>query len=139
MNARTFALYGGIVFLAIGFLSFIPGLEGTYDNLIRLDMNVSYARFLGLFPMNLYNKGALMTFGIVGIMVSREEKIIHCIHFAKAVFIAMVPLAILGLIPATQTLFGQWPLYGAEAGAHAFFGLLGGYFGFIENRSQRTV
>ncbi len=139
MNARKFALYGGIVFLTIGFLSFIPGLEGTYDNLIRLDMNVSYARFLGVFPMNLYNKGALMTFGIIGIMVAREEKLIHSIHFARAVFLAMVPLAILGMIPATETLFGQWPLYGAEAAAHAFFGLIGGYFGFVQARVQKTL
>ena len=38
--------------------------------------------------------------------------------------------AILGAIPATHTLFGFWPLYGADILVHGIFAILGAYYGY---------
>lgn len=39
--------------------------------------------------------------------------------------------AALGVIPATKTGFGYWPLWGNEAAFHALNAAVGGYFGFV--------
>ena len=136
MNARKFAHYGGILFFAMGLISLIPAFDGSRQNLIPLDVDLSYARFLGIFPMNVFNKAALIVFGIGGIMAAQDRDLHTSIQYARAVCLAMVPLAILGLFPATQTLGGYWPLYGSEALAHGIFGLIGGYFGFVQHSKR---
>lgn len=50
------------------------------------------------------------------------------ITWSKWVFFVMGPLAALGLIPATQTLLGLMPLYGAEVATHGAYALIAVYF-----------
>jgi hypothetical protein len=40
-------------------------------------------------------------------------------------------LAILGLIPATNTMFGLVPIYGNDVWLHAGTALIAAYFGFV--------
>jgi hypothetical protein len=42
----------------------------------------------------------------------------------------MGALAILGIIPQTNTLGGYYPLFGANIAVYAIFAVLGAYFGF---------
>lgn len=133
MHPRKFALIGGIVMLALGALSLIPALyqyPGAY--LPALNVETSYGLFLGIFPMNIFNKVALLIFGIAGILASRRPttSLPASISWSRWVFVAMGALAILGLIPQTNTLYGYWPLFGAEVWSHAIFAVLGAYFGF---------
>ena len=133
MQPRKFALFGGIVMLALGLLAFIPQFSPISQfSLLPLDTNTAYGAFLGFIPMNVFNKMALILFGAVGILVSGFEytSLPRSIQFSKAVFWVMGIAAILGLIPATQTLFGFWPLYGADVAVHALFAALGAYYGF---------
>lgn len=134
MNARNYAMYGGLLFLAMGVISLIPGIQGTTNDLIPLDVNLTYAKFLGLFPLNIFNKIALIAYGVFGILAARKEDLKASIYFCRAVCLGMIPLSILGMFPATQTLGGLWPLYGNEVISHGIFGLIGGYFGFVESR-----
>ncbi|MBL7544490.1 MAG: DUF4383 domain-containing protein [Bdellovibrionaceae bacterium] len=135
MNARKYALWGGIAMLAMGLISMIPNLVGSTEGLPTLLIETSYGRFLNLFPMNILNKVALMAFGIWGILVSQDSirAMEGSITFSKTVFYVMGVLAILGLIPQTNTLFGYWPLFGGEIFVHAIFALLGGYVVFSKN------
>ncbi len=137
MSTRKFALFGGIIMLLIGGLSLLPMLTQHPDTLPALKVTISYDLFLGFFPMNIFNKIALLLFGAAGILASRATSFFVPLSYARIVFLVMAPLAILGLIPATSTLFGYWPLFGGEIVGHGVFGLLGAYFGYVAPANLR--
>ena len=64
MNAKNFALVGGIVMLVIGALSLIPAFTGLAFGLPLLKIETSYGLFLGIFPLNIVNKAILIGFGL---------------------------------------------------------------------------
>lgn len=132
MDPRKFALYGGLVMLAIGVIAMIPALVGSADGLPPLQLENSYGLFLNLFPMNIVNKVVLILFGVAGIAAANAKgtNLPASIKYSRVVFFAMAALAVLGLIPQTSTLFGYWPLFGGEVIAHGVFALLGAYFGY---------
>lgn len=141
MDPKRFALIGGTTMLTMGAASFIPQLSTPprKAHLPRLKVKTSYGKFLGLFPLNVFNKTALCLFGIAGIVASRARSDRPARLYAKAVAISMGPLAILGLIPRTKTLFGVWPLFGAEVVTHGTFAAMGARAGFSNGhaRAQR--
>lgn len=124
MKTRNFALYGGILMLILGVVALIPGLEGSAASLPALKVNTSYGDFFGVFPMNIFNKLALITFGVAGIAVSRADLFGPSVKYAKVVFGVMGVLAVLGLIPATSTLGGYLPLFDGEVASHGIFALI---------------
>jgi hypothetical protein len=132
MRPQRFALIGGIVMLAMGVLALIPAFSIYTTYLPPLYFEASYGLFLGIFPMNILNKVVLIGFGVWGILASEAKGtgLPASISFSRWVFVVMGIAAILGLIPQTSTLGGNWPLFGAEVGVHAVFALLGAYFGF---------
>lgn len=135
MNAKKFAYWGGLVMLAMGVFSLIPGLVGSTEGLPALFVETSYGRFLNIFPMNIFNKVALILFGIAGLMVSQTS--IHSItksrFYSRIVFYLMGTLAIFGLFPQTNTMFGYWPLFGAEVFAHGALASIGAYCTFSKS------
>lgn len=134
-SSKTFALVGGAAMLGMGIASFIPQLSVSprAAALPRLEIETSYGKFLGLFPLNVFNKVALTLFGAAGIAASRMDSERPARLYARAVAFAMGPLAVLGAIPQTRTLFGTWPLFGAEVAAHGTFAALGALTGFRKN------
>lgn len=132
MHPQRFAMFGGILMLVMGLVSLIPSLAGSAMDLPPLLNETSYGLFLGFFPMNVFNKIALIAFGIAGIVASRMKgtELPSSIRYSRIVFFAFGLLAILGLIPQTNTLFGYWPLFGGEVVAHAAFALVGAYYGY---------
>ncbi|MBC7421167.1 MAG: DUF4383 domain-containing protein [Bdellovibrio sp.] len=132
MFPKRFALTGGIIMLAIGIISLIPQMVGSIQGLPALNLEQSYGLFLGLFPMNILNKVTLIVFGLAGIYSASKKftDLPASIKFSRYVFGVMGALAILGIIPQTNTLFGYVPLFGNEVWAHAAFAVLGAYFGF---------
>jgi hypothetical protein len=137
MKAKDFARVGGILMLGMGATALaFPRLSRPPRDagLPPLRVETSYGKFVDLFPLNIFNKSALIAFGIAGILSSSLEKRDRPLStfYSRAVFYAMAPLAILGAIPQTRTLFGLWPLYGGEVGTHGLFAALGAYFGFTE-------
>jgi hypothetical protein len=136
MNARKFALAGGASMLAMGLTSLaFPTLSQSprEAGLPLLRVKKSYGKYLGLFPLNIFNKSALTVFGLAGILSyladQRGGRPVTT-YYSRTVFFAMAPLAVMGAIPKTRTLFGLWPLFGGEVVAHGLFAALGGYFGF---------
>lgn len=132
MFPRKFALYGGLVMFLIGAISLIPALAGTADGLPALQNENSYGLFLGLFPMNICNKMALMLVGLGGIAsaTSTYTSLPASIWFSRAVLYLFGAAAILGILPETNTLYGYWPLFGGEVWLHGIFAAVGGYFGY---------
>lgn len=133
MHPRRFALIGGILMLVMGVLAFVPALSRDAGIVLpALKVTNSYGAFLGFFPMNIFNKIALIGFGAAGIFAATRAatSLPASIRWSRIVFAVMGVLAILGMIPATNTLFGYWPLFSGEIVAHGVFAVLGAYFGY---------
>jgi len=128
---KTFALIFGIIFLAVGAAGFIPGLHqpGAVQPPAELTMNHGEAMLLGLFPVNTLHNIAHLLFGVWGLLSARSVGAAR--GYFRGVAIGYGLLTILGLIPATQTLFGLVPLHGNDIWLHAVLALAGAYFGFI--------
>jgi len=107
-------------------------MRGSVLSLPPLMNETSYGLFLGFFPMNVFNKIALISFGIAGIVASQMKgtELPSSIRYSRIVMFVFGGLALLGMIPQTNTLFGYWPLFGGEILAHAAFAIAGAYFGY---------
>ena len=132
MNAKNFALVGGIVMLVIGALSLIPAFTGLAFGLPILKIETSYGLFLGIFPLNIVNKAILIGFGLWGIAAASDPvlSLPRSISFSRWVFMISAVFAVLGLFPQTNTFFGYAPLFGAAIWLHAVMALVGGIFGY---------
>jgi hypothetical protein len=134
MNPKKYALIGGILMLAFGAAALVPNLSQypTDGTLLPLDVNTSYGLFLNMFPMNIFNKLALIVFGVLGIWAANVQgkNLSMSMWWSRAVLFVMGAAAIVGLIPQTCTLYGYWPMYGATVYSHAVFAILGGIFGY---------
>jgi uncharacterized membrane protein HdeD (DUF308 family) len=131
MHPRRFALIGGIIMFAIGVIAFI--FPGSSETLPDLNIDTSYGLFLGLFPMNILNKIALIVLGLGGISAAnaRFTSLPMSIQYSRLIFYVMGVAAIFGIIPQTQTLYGYWPLYNGEVIMHGVFAIVGAYFGYV--------
>ena len=85
---------------------------------------------LGLFPINTLHNIVHLLFGILGIAAARGA-ILSAREYFQVVAIAYGLLAVLGLIPATQTTFGLVPIWGADVWLHALLAAVAAYFGFL--------
>ena len=134
MHPKTYALVGGALMVLMAALSFLPALNQlpAEAGLPPLYVETSYGLFLNFFPMNIVNKVALLVFGIWGIAAASASTtaLPRSINWSRWVFAVMGVGALLGIIPATNTVYGYWPLFGGEVWAHGIFAVLGAYFGF---------
>lgn len=132
MHPRWFALVTGVMYLTLGITALVPWFSTYPPTLPPLRLEASYGLFMGLFAQNIVNKLAIIAFGIAGLVAygSKAHSEWRSIVYARAVAVVMGIAAILGLIPATNTFFGLWPLFGAEAYLHGINALAGAYFGF---------
>ena len=125
---QKFALAFGILYVAVGLLGFVPGLV-TPETGHDLAVDAGHGRLLGLFPVNLVHNLVHLGIGVWGLLASRSLG--GAVGYARGLTILYGALAVLGLIPATNTLFGLAPLYGLDVALHAASALLAGYFGFV--------
>lgn len=141
LDDKQFALVGGGAMLGMGLAAFVPALstEPREAGLPKLDVETSYGKFLGIFPLNIFNKTALTAFGVAGVLSALAKTDRPARLFAQTVAIVMGPLAVLGAIPRTRTLFGTWPLFGAEVASHGVFAALGALFGFRRSASATAA
>jgi hypothetical protein len=128
MNARTFALIYGIVFLAVGILGFgiVPGVLADQTG---SGLQVS-GMLLGKFHVNGLHNIIHILFGLWGLAASRSLG--GAVGYFKVVTVIYLLLAILGLIAATATGFGYVMLGGYNVYLHAALGIVAAYFGFVK-------
>lgn len=138
MNAKNFALVGGIIMLVIGALSLIPAFTGVAFGLPILKIETSYGLFLGVFPFNIVNKALLIGLGLWGIAAASDPVISvqRSVSYSRWVFMITAVFVVLGLFPQTNTLFGYVPLFGAGIWLHALMALAGGVFGYAAASSS---
>ncbi len=135
---RKFALIFGIIYLLVGILGFIPGAnDHSHVDMPALAVDSFYGRLLGLFPVNLMHNIVHIAIGGWGIFSSGSVSASRM--FGKGVAVLYGLLAILGLLPATFTLFGLAPIFGHDVWLHALSAVVAGYFGFVARDDSSEV
>lgn len=127
---RKFALIFGIIFVLVGILGFVPGInDHSHADMPAIAVDSFYGRLLGLFPVNVLHNVVHIAVGAWGIFASKAVGSARFFGKGLAVFYGL--LTIMGLVPGLNTLFGLVPIFGHDVWLHALSALVAGYFGFI--------
>jgi hypothetical protein len=150
MNTRTFALILGIIFVVIGIAGFVPGLVTHMEPAVAPTaapgaavpapgeaVATSYGYLLGLFAVNALHNLFHIIWGILGVITYRSFS--GARTFARTTAIVYGLLAVLGLIPGLNTVFGLLPIYGHDVWLHALIAIIAAYFGFARGSEVDTV
>lgn len=128
MKTRTFALILGLAFLAVGILGFVPRLVVMPPDQPALRVEIAHGLLFGLFPVNAIHNAVHLLFGVWGVVVWRDFAASRT--YSRSVAVIYAVLAVAGLIPGLNTLFGLVPLHGHDVWLHAVIALASAYFGF---------
>ena len=126
MSTRTAALVFGIVFALIGVLGFMPAPPPP--DAPPLTLEHGHGMVLGLFPINTAHNVVHLLFAILGIAAWAGG---WARTYFQGLTVAYAALAVMGLIPGTQTTFGLIPIWGNDVWLHGAIALVSLYFGFV--------
>ena len=141
MLVRRFAMVMGVAFLLIGVLGFVPPLlthpaHAGHGEPLRVTAFDGY--LLGLFHVNVLHSLVHVLFGVMGIVMARSFDSARL--YARIVAVAYGLLAVMGLVPALNTVFGFIPIHGHDVWLHALIAAAAAYFGFAPaDRTADTV
>jgi hypothetical protein len=124
---RTSALSLGLLFLLLGLAGFIPAFVAPPENFLPA---LGFGYIFGLFPTNYFHNAIGILVGLWGI--AAFTSLSGSIVFNRIFAILYAAGAILGIIPATNTLFGITPLLGNNVWLNAIVAAIAFYFGFIK-------
>ena len=142
MRAETFALFFGVAYLSAGLLGLHPAaLMPPPADAPPAQFNLLYGYLLGLFPVNLLHSAIHLATGAWGIMAWR--RVVSPRVFTHALVIVYGTLAVMGIIPGLETLFGMLPLHGHDVWLHAGTATVAAYFTWrpelsVEYRASNT-
>src|ERR1041384_4555335 len=120
MTMRRFALLLGLLLILAGIAGMLPFLTwpepgvATADGMMapagqgRAILGTGDAMLLGLFPVNPVLSGLHAAIGLWGLIAMRSRS--RALFYARSIAVIFALLALLGLLPATQTGFGLLPL-----------------------------
>ena len=129
MKTATFALIFGIAYFVIGLLGLIPAaLRPPPVDAPPTQFTMLYGYLLGLFPVNVLHSAVHLAIGAWGIAAWRGMAEPHVYARSIALFFGL--LALMGLIPGMNTLFGMLPMHGHDVWLHAGSAALAAYFGW---------
>ena len=130
MTIRTIALILGVLYMALGILGFVPPMLSVEPNASPdVGMLAMYGYLFGFFPVNFILNLAHLASGAWGIAAARSSGGARAYMRTMAVFCAA--LAVVGLIPAANSLFGIAPLHGHNVWLHGITAGAAGFFGFV--------
>jgi hypothetical protein len=138
MGVTKFTFYIGIVFILVGVAGFIPGFVHS-AHLTDPDLVVEsgYGRIFGLFPVNILHNLVHVGLGIWALLVAKD--VAKAIYFCRFSAILYGVLAVMGLIPGLNTMFGLVPVFGHDVWLHVILAAATGYFGFVPVRDHHEV
>jgi hypothetical protein len=134
MTTRRFALILGVVFLIVGILGFVPGINSMHggDNHggSLVVTGPGHGNLLGLFHVNVLHNLVHILFGVGGIVASRTFPAAR--GYARFVAIAYALLAVMGMISAANmwNTFGLIPIHGHDVWLHVAIAAAAAFVGF---------
>ena len=142
MKTSTFAVLAGIAYLAAGILGLVPALlVSPPQDAPPTSFTLLYGYLLGLFPVNLLHSIVHLAIGAWGIAAWRGAA--NPAIYARGLALFYGLLAVMGLIPLANTLFGWLPIHGHDVWLHGVTAAVAAYFGWrsenlrAERRSPR--
>lgn len=137
MNTQRFTLWAGLVYLLIGVAGFFPDLLSALPaGSPELRVEALQGRLLGLFPVNLPHTLVHLAIGIWGLVATRGWG--PSVFYAKSLAVIFGVLAVMGLIPELNSVFGLLPLQGHDVWLHAGTAILGAYFGYFASQRMSS-
>lgn len=138
MNARTFALVFGVVYLLVGLMGFfVNGGMSISPGGGATGADAAWPRLLGLFPINLLHNIVHLAIGAWGLASYRSYS--GSVAYARGLAILYAVLAVMGLIPGLNTTFGLIPIFGHDVWLHALTAIVAAYFGWMATRDVETI
>lgn len=134
MSTKRFAMIAGIVYLLVGIAGFFPALLTAPDPQRDVNLNVLHGNLLGVFPVNIAHTLVHLAIGVWGVIAARGEG--AAVTYARTLAIIFAVLAIMGLFPRLDTVFGLLPLHSHDIWLHAGTAAIAAYFGWYA--SQRV-
>lgn len=135
MSTRTFALIFGIVYLAAGLMGFIPALlRPPAPDVPPTTFTLLYGNLLGLFPVNILHSVVHVAIGAWGLAAARD--LANAKVYGRSLAILYGVLALMGLIPGMNTLFGMLPMHGHDVWLHAATAAVAAYFGWRQEEQM---
>ena len=129
MKASTFALIAGFAYLAMGILGLVPVmLVPPPADAPPASFALLYGYLFGLFPVNVLHSALHLAAGFWGLCAWRQR--CSAVAYARALAVLFAALAVLGVIPGADTLFGAMPIHGHDVWLHAVTALAALYFGW---------
>jgi len=128
---RTFSLTLGFALLATGLAGLVPELLAAPPAALPpgLLVPVGHGILLGLMPVNIVGDGLHLALGLWGVRSWLSTRL--ALFYARTMAVLGGALAIMGLLPGPDTLFGVVPLYGNNVWIHAAIFATAGFFGFF--------
>ena len=133
---RHFALVVGTAFTLAGIAGFIPFFTPHVPpDAPHLLVDTSYGLLIGLFPVNITHNIFHFSVGVAGLLAFRSYP--SALRFSRFLGITLTVLTMMGLIPALNTGFGIWPLYGHDIWLHGIEAIIGLYLGFFAVQKEQ--
>jgi hypothetical protein len=136
MATRYFALIIGIVYTLVGVVGLLGLMLAPYAG-PPLVLKAQQGMLMGLFPVNVLHNIVHLAIGLVGIASYRSYN--GSRNFSRGLAILYALLAVLGLLPFTNTTFGLIPLHSHDIWLHAATALIAAYFGFAAPEQGEQV
>lgn len=129
MKTSTFALIFGLAYLAAGLLGLIPAmLTPPPADAPPTTFTLLYGYLLGLFPVNLVHTLVHLVIGAWGLSAWAGRS--SPLTFARGLAVFYGALAIMGMLPVLNTVFGMIPIHSHDVWLHGFTAVIAGYFGW---------
>ena len=137
MTERYLALGIGIIYLLLGLAGFIPSfvsLPGTNESYIPLGESVGaysagFGYIFGAIPTNFFHNLVRCAVGLLGITCYNNYTTARLFNRSFAVSYAL--LAVMGLLPWTNTFFGLMPLFGTNVLLNALASISAAYYSIV--------
>ena len=129
MSTSAFALIFGIAFTLAGIIGMFPAaLTPPPTGAPATTFTVLYGYLLGIFPVNVLHTAVHLAIGLWGLMAWRRLQ--DAKVFLRTLAILYGALAVMGLIPGLNNVFGFIPLHSHDVWLHAGTAALAAYFGW---------
>jgi len=138
MNVRRFAMIFGLIYLLVGIAGFIPQLlQPPAGDAPQVAVDTLHGNLLGLFPVNVLHTIVHLLIGIWGLAAAKSLG--ASVTYSRSLAVIFGVLAIMGLIPGMNTVFGLIPIHGHDIWLHAGSALIAAYFGFATKRETQRA
>jgi len=142
MKTSSFAMVLGLIFLALGMLGLAPAmLTPPPVETPPTSFTFLYGYLLGLFPTNILLTLLRIATGVWALLAAASAG--NAAVFARGAALLYGLLAVMGMVPILNTVFGLMPVHGNDIWLHAVTAAVAAYFGWreepeaAERRSKR--